>query len=200
MPLGSITDQDTDFVETWENVASQQNAIWKLDRRGDERQEVVAGRRTFMLTTQDRIITQDKILERKDDPFLNGSFRPIIVPDNITVETNPNAVSDDEIMKMFSVGDVAWEGILETIDSVGTLRRMLDLADEAEALTLKRYRQVEARLVTVRPSNRITSNDPQLQRFLSDRPNQGGGAAPEAADGRANPRRSIGGGRSSDYR
>ena len=82
--------------------------IVRIDARGDEQQEVITGRRTFMLTTEERIITESKILDPANDPFKNGDFRPVVVPDSVTIESNPNAVSDEEIVQMFTVGDAAW--------------------------------------------------------------------------------------------
>lgn len=197
MRRGSITDQDTDFVETWENIATRQNAVVRLDARGEERQEVISGRRNFMLTTEERIITENKVLDPTNNPFKNGDFRPVLVPDSVTIESNPNALSDDEIRHIFSVGDAAWPELLGTIDSVATLRRMLDLAEEAENLTMKRYRDMEHRLLEVRGGERLQlkTNDPELQNFLSDKPR---GSRGTTSDGRQNPRRQ--GGRSSDYR
>lgn len=197
MRQGSITDQDQRFTETWENIATSQNAIVRLDARGEERQEVISGRRSFMLTTEERIITENKVLDPKNNPFKNGDFRPVIVPDSVTVETNPNALSDEEIVQVFSVGDAAWPKVLETLDSVATLRRMLDLAEDQDALTMKRYRDIERRLVEVRGSDRVqvTTNDPELRNFLSDKPR---GSRQTVTSGQDNPRRM--GGRSSDYR
>lgn len=197
MRQGSITDQDQSFVETWENIATRSNAIVRLDARGEERQEVISGRRSFMLTTEERIITENKVLDAKDNPFKNGDFRPVIVPDSLTTETNPNALSDEEIVQIFGIGDAAWSQVLETLDSVATLRRMLDLAEGHDGLTMKRYRDMENRLIEVRGSARvqITTQDPELRNFLSDKPR---GRA-NAATGQDNPRRGMGG-RSSDYR
>jgi hypothetical protein len=143
----------------------------------------------------------DRIKDPKNDPFLNGSFRPVVVPDSITIETNPNALSDEEITRILnSESAIAWQENLKTIDAVATLRRMLELAEELEDVSLKRYRQLEERLVEVRGKVRITSDDPALQNFLSGRPNLGadGAAVPTAASGASNPRRV--GGMSSDYR
>ena len=200
MRKGSITAQDQDFVETWENIATRQNAIIRLDARGEERQEVITGRRSFMLTTEERLITENKILDAKNNPFKNGDFRPVIVPDSVSIETNPNALSDEEILQMFRVSEAAWPQLLDTIDSIATLRRMLDMAEEQDDLTMRRYRDMEERLIAVRGSDRVqvTTNDEQLKRFLSDKP--GGGSGDNSTpSGRSNPRRGMGG-RSSDYR
>lgn len=200
MRKGSITKEDQDFVETWENIAARSNVINRLDARGEERQEVISGRRTFMITTEERLITENKILDPKNDPFKNGDFRPVVVPETVNIETNPNALSDDEIVHMFKVSDAAWTPLLESLDSVSTLGRMLDLAEKQEDLTMKRFRDIERRLIQARGYDRrqITTNDPQLQKFLGDNgPSGSGGDVP--TDGAANPRRGMGG-RSSDYR
>jgi hypothetical protein len=193
MMRGSITDDDRNFMETWENIASYQNAIIRLDTRGDEKHEVITGRRRFMLTTEERIITQDRVVDEKNDPFHNGCFRPIIVPDSITIETNPNAMSDDDIQRIFKASDLAFDEWLKTIDSPQTLRRMADLAPDSD-ITMKRYKTIEARYREVKPPTRLETKDEQLKDFLSDKPKSGN----TAASGTNNPRRQ--GGRSSDYR
>jgi len=195
---GSITEQDQDFMETWENIATRQNAVVRLDARGEERQEVITGRRSFMLTTEERIITEGKILDDKNNPFKNGDFRPVVVPDSVTVQSNPNALSDEEITQMFTVGEAAWPQLLGTIDSVATLRRMLDLAENHESLTMKRFRDIEHRLLEARGGERprLTSNDETLTKFLDDKPTN---SSNNPQNGQSNPRRTQGG-RSSDYR
>jgi hypothetical protein len=192
---GSITDEDRSFVETWENIASYQNVIIRLDTRGDERQEVINGRRKFMLTAEERIITQDRIVDPKHDPFRNGSFRPVIVPDSINIESNPNAISDEDIAGIFQASDLAFDEWLKTIDSAQTLRRMADLAPDSE-ISMKRYKAIEARYRVVKPATRLETNDDQLKDFLSDRPKSSTNSADAET---ANPRRGRGG-RSSDYR
>lgn len=154
----TITEEDARFVETWENISEQTNYIIRLDMRGDERPEGVSGRRTFMITTKERLITQDRVSQKSYDPFQNGAFRPVRVPDSVSMETNPNALSNDEISSIFISSDMAWEEWMKTIDSGATLRRMLDLADGAD-ITLKRFRELERRLAEVNPPRRITQKD-----------------------------------------
>jgi hypothetical protein len=149
MATGSITNDQVDFVETWENVAPMTNFIIKLDVRGEEVHESVSGARKFTLTTQDRIITQNRILDPKHDPFLNGCFRPIITPEDITIETNPNALSDEDIVRIFGSSQIAWDQWLETVDAEHTLRRMMELAEDHEDFPLKRFKQLQARLAEV---------------------------------------------------
>lgn len=191
---GSITDEDRVFVETWEHISPQEWGIIRLDPRGDERHEVISGRMTFKITTEERILTEDKIRKEVNDPFLNGSFRPILVPDSVTIESNPNALSDEDINKILNSSELAWSEWLNTIDSVATLRRMLELAEDTD-LSIKRYRVLEGRLQDVRGTVRIETSDPALKNFLTNRPV---GAGHIADNGGNNPRRQ--GGRSADYR
>jgi hypothetical protein len=193
---GSITEEDRTFVETWEHVGVGSRVIIRLDARGDERHEVINGQRRFMVTTEERIINQDRMQDAKEDPFLNGAFRPIVVPDTVTVETNPNALGEDQIRKIFASSDLAWNEWMQQIDSPATLRRMMDLAESAD-ISLKRYKDVERRYNEVKPIKRVHSTDPLVQNFIDPKPG-GGSGVPTVASGTANPRRQ--GGMSSDYR
>lgn len=140
---GSITEKERTFLETWENVAQGTNYVIRENRRGDEAPEAVTGRRKFRITTYERILTEDKIMDARLNPFKNGSFRPVIVPDEISVETNPNALSDEDIERLFKSSANAWDAYMEVLDSPGTLKRMIDMAETSD-LSLARYRQLEA--------------------------------------------------------
>ena len=156
---GFITDADKAFVEQWENISQITNSIIKLDMRGDEKHELISGKRTFMVTTEERMITQGKILDPKHDPFLNGCFRPIVVPDDVNIETNPNALSDEEMTKILVSSDLAFEEWLGTLTSPETLSRMVELAADMEDITLKRFKMLGARHAEVSPKRRIVQKD-----------------------------------------
>ena len=190
--MSSITDQDKKFVETWENVGPGTTGILRLDARGDVRHEMVRGQRSFYITTEERMISQERVLTKELDPFMNGTFRPVVVPDSVTVKTNPNALSDAEINKILKSSELAWSEWMNTIDSIATLRRMMEVAEGLDDFSLKRFREIESRLVEVRPLQRISTNDPALQEYLEETTKRGGLTG-------SNPNRRQGG-RSSDYR
>lgn len=147
---GTISKEQTEFLETWENLSPATHYVIKLDIRGDEKHEPVSGKnRRFTLTTQERMITQSKIIEPKKDPFLNGAFRPVITPDDINIETNPNALSDEDILKIFEASAIAFDEWLETVDAESTLRRMLVLAEDDDDIAYKRVRKIEQRVLEV---------------------------------------------------
>ena len=157
---GAITDADRTFVEEWENIATQQHTIIKFDFRGDLVHEMVSiPNHVFRLTTAERLVTEEKILKKEDDPFRNGAFRPILVPDSVSIESNPNALSDDEIKSILVSSQLAWENWMEVIDSPATLARMIDLANQVDGVTLARYKEIETRLTDVRPKTQIKSKD-----------------------------------------
>jgi hypothetical protein len=155
---GSVTEAEKRFVEEWESVSDAQNYVIREDRRGDEQFIHVTGHQKFKITTYERILTQDRIRDKQFDPFTNGQFRPIMVPESISVKSNPNALSDEDIARIFVASDVAWEEYMAVIDSASTLRRMIELAENTD-LSLKRYRELEAREQAANPMKRITQKD-----------------------------------------
>lgn len=142
---GSITDEQMEFVEQWESVSPQTNWIVKIDRRGDEVHEAVRGHRTFRVTSYERILNQDRVVDPANDPFRNGCFRPLLVPESVNIETNPNALADDDIERIFKSSDVAWEEYMKVIDAAATLDRMISMAEKSEYLSVKRLREIEAK-------------------------------------------------------
>jgi hypothetical protein len=163
---GLVTQADKDFVEVWESVTNSTHFIIKLNFRNEEEQVAVEPRQRVTLTTQDRLITSSRVREVKNNPFLNGSFRPLTVPDSVTVETNPNALSDDDIRRIFASSDVAWDEYTKTITSESTLHRMLQLAEDDESITVKRLKQITAAYLQAHPKRKITNSDKVLNRFL----------------------------------
>lgn len=156
--VGTITKADQEFVETWENIAAYGNVILRMDARGVERHELIQGRRKFLVTTEERILMSDRVVDKALDPFHNGAFRPVLVPDSVSKETNPNALSDDEIQSIFVSSELAWDEWLKVLDSPDTLTRMMDLAESAD-ITLARYRALQIRLAHVKPRTQIVQKD-----------------------------------------
>lgn len=191
---GSVTEKEKSFVETWENVAVGINYIIRENRRGDNEYFEVKGDRQFKLSTYDRMLTEDSIVDHKHNPFRNGAFRPVIVPEDVTVDSNPNAVSKDDIKKIFRSSEAAWDEWMSLIDSPSTLQRMIDMANNAEAeLTVVRLRELESMYAQYTNTNNgvraLGYKDPELAK-LNTAPNSGSqneppsSAAPARGPGR----------------
>jgi hypothetical protein len=178
---GAINEDMKDFIEEWESVSPAQNYYVRLDPRGDEVFQGVSGARKFRLSTYERILTQDRIQDDKLDPFRNGSFRPLVVPKDVSIDTNPNALSDEDIDRIFKASDVAWDEYMKIINSPGTLKRMVDLAENAE-ITLRRFRELQKRLDEVDTSvKRIVQKDQELYESIpGGEPRRGPGRPPKA--------------------
>lgn len=161
---GSISDEEKTFVETWENLGDGVHYIIQENRRGDEVQTMITGNRRFRLTTYERILTEEKCLDPRNNPFCNGQFRPIVVPETVSIESNPNALSTQEILRLFKASDVAWDEWMMVLDSPSTLQRMVDLAEESD-LSVKRLRQLEKKLNVLQQANRqrVQHSDPAIQ-------------------------------------
>lgn len=161
---GLITDEDRKFVETWESVSESLHFVINFGPMGEHTYQAINGQRKFTLTTAERLVTQSKIVEEENDPFLNGSFRPIVVPSTVTIETNPNALSDEDIVRIFASSKVAWEEYLRVLDAPPTIRRMIALAETTagEELPVARYRQLQAKLEELTPRVQIKQRDADL--------------------------------------
>ena len=145
MPKGSISELDREFVEQWQNVSEGTYYVFRFDVRGEPIMHPVEGGRDFRLTTEERMVTEDKIVTAKMNPFRNGSFRPISVPDDYEPERNPNALSNEQIEKMFAASELAFGEFLGGIDSPGTLRRAIALGQDHDELSTKRLNQITSR-------------------------------------------------------
>lgn len=156
---GAITAQDKVFIEEWENISTPIHSIIKFDVQGAEQHHIIEGPRHFQLSTAERKVTQNRILQKKDDPFLNGAFRPVIVPDSVNIESNPNALSEAEIKSILVSSPVAWEEWMKVIDSPDTIARMMAIADQDENITYRRVKQLSELLAAVRPQTQIRNKD-----------------------------------------
>ncbi len=176
-PRGAITQEDREFVEVWQNVSPVTNWITRLNPRGDELPEMVAEQRDFQITTEERILTESKILDEKNNPFKNGAFRPLITPPGIDIKTNPNALGDEDIRRLFSASPLAWDEWFKEVDSPATLRRMQEVAeallDEGVDVSALRVRQVNERLAEKAPRQRVVQKDDAELRSIGG---AGGGA------------------------
>lgn len=195
---GVITHVEREFVETWRHVSAAQHGIIRLNARGEEVHELIAGDREFMCTTEDRIVTQMRIRHEKNDPFLNGAFRPVVVPDSVTPKSNPNAISDDEMRSILVSSSVAWDEWMKSIDSPDTIQRMIDLAPETDT-TVKRLTLLQDRLAELRPQTRITQKDMDEYASIGAAPPSSGPAS-AARPMRGPRRRAAQSGRSENYR
>jgi len=153
----------TPFTETWENVSPVTNWVWRLDVRGEPKAEMIAGPRLFRLTTEERLVTSERVLDVRDDPFRNGCFRPVAVPAALDIKANPNALSDNDIERILRASELAWDEYVTLIDAPATLRRMIEAADSITAaggdISLRRYNQLQARLTLMSPKRRVTQKD-----------------------------------------
>lgn len=167
---GAITDEDRVFTEEWENISTPIHSVITIDPQGAEKHVIIEGSRHFQLTSAERKITQSRILNKKDDPFLNGAFRPVIVPDSVNIESNPNALSESEIKSILVSSPTAWEEWMKVIDSPDTIARMMAIADQDESITYKRVKQLSELLAVVRPQTQIRSKDRAAYEAISGTP------------------------------
>jgi hypothetical protein len=189
---GSISAEEKTFIETWENVGQGTNYIIRENRRGDEVQTGITGHgMKFRISTYERMLTEEKALDPRNNPFKNGVFRPVIVPQGVDIETNPNALSDDDIERLFASSEIAWDEYMNVIDSPATLKRMIDMAENS-GLSLRRFRQLEGMYEEFSNiGKRVVNSNADIQKRIDDMGGPGG-PPPSGTNPGASATRSVG--------
>jgi hypothetical protein len=151
---------ENSFVETWESVTPSIHWVIKLDFRGDEKVEQIKGpNRRFTVTTEERFIQSERA-KAELNPYLNGDFKPVQVPEGLNVETNPNALNDEDVKLFLAASNRVFNEMLERIDSQSTLRRIVDMIENSEVdVAYQRYNQLSSKLDLLKGETRIVQND-----------------------------------------
>jgi hypothetical protein len=120
-------------VESWVNVGSAMVHLIKIGEYGRRETELVYGGRTFAITPQERRLNQSQVFDpAKNDPFTNGSFKPLVLlddeKDTAILRANPNVLDDDAIAELFKVTGEAFSQRLLAITNPNTIDRLIETA------------------------------------------------------------------------
>jgi hypothetical protein len=120
-------------IETWVNVSAGLVHLIKIGEYGRRETELVYGGRTFAITPQERRLNQSQIFDPiKNDPFSNGSFKPLVLlddeKDTAILRANPNVLDDDAITELFALSGDAFNERLLTITNANAIDRLIDVA------------------------------------------------------------------------
>ena len=135
--------------ETWE--ARGRVVLRRLNHTGASESVLVNRGRRIQLTERERLMNQDGIADEKLDPFANGTLSPVRIPESSTTAqalvTNPNTISEEEMVKLLDGHHKTFEKRLSEITSPYVVRRMMSLAQEGNVdITVKRVEALETRL------------------------------------------------------
>jgi hypothetical protein len=142
-------------VETWSNAGQSMVYITRIGEYGRRESELIYGGKVFAISPQERRINQSMCHDPVNDPFTNGTFKPIALledePDSVALRANPNVLDDDRIDELFALsGDDFKQRVVE-ITNVNAVDRLIDLAGDphsgatvAQLEVLRRYRKLLA--------------------------------------------------------
>lgn len=150
-PLIGVSD-----YELWENASQAIIVLKKVDNLGRVTEEKVVGGRNVQLTPGERRHNQELCATVAQDVFSNGTMRPVRLiddePDSIELKANVNAMSDDEMRRLFAVPLRAFTTRVNEISNPIALQHLLSLAqEESIEATVKKVEAITARLDVVRP-------------------------------------------------
>lgn len=159
-------------VETWRNTLAGKVVVNRIGEYGRMVASVVHGGRTFQITPQERRMNQSGIATPEQDPFTNGTLAPVELvdgePDTEALRANPNALSEEDLPKLFQLKGAEFVERIAQITNHAPLARLVELArDPRYDATLSQYEALK----TAESELRATRDD-------RDRP-----TAPVNADG-----------------
>lgn len=142
-------------VETWLNTSPSLIYLTKIGEYGRREAELVYGGRAFSLTPQERRLNQSHCFDAKNDPFTNGTFKPMALledePDTETLRANPNVLDDEGIIELFKLTGEPFNQRLITITNPTAIDRLIETAKQpatgasvGQLETLKRYKKLLA--------------------------------------------------------
>ena len=140
-------------VETWSNTTPSLVHLIKIGEYGKRETQLVYGERMFTLTPQERRINQSQCFDPKNDPFTNGTLKPVALlddePDTEALRSNPNVLDDDDIVALFKLTGEAFNERLIVITNMTAVDRLIETAKQpatgasvGQLETLKRYKKL----------------------------------------------------------
>lgn len=154
-----------DEVEMWENPGKSRHVIKKLGERGFLVDVMVNGGRRFHITPRERRINMELAATPQQDPFTNGTFRPVSLidgdPDTAKLLDNPNVMSEQAMAALFKAPKAAFLARIAEITLPRTLEELLKLADsEKIGARVAQKNAITERLAAITPDLSITTAPP----------------------------------------
>lgn len=140
-----------DTPEIWKNVSRGPVGVRKNDPRnpGSTKVDLVRPGAQFGISTDERLFTEDMVRLDANNPFRNGRFLLVSGGEDDealqALKASPNSMSREDIEKLFEGNLKTMQGKLAKMDSVTTLQRVLDVANEDGAST-SRVKAIRDRL------------------------------------------------------
>lgn len=123
--------------EIWETTT--QGRVWVVttDHKGHEKPISVGGKlgARLRITSVDREINQDRILEDTSDPFRNGILKRVDADQNTDERTaSDQALDTNELVTVFAKSGMAFQSAVKKLNE-RNVRRLREMCDAVDAST-----------------------------------------------------------------
>lgn len=149
--------------EAWQNVSRSRFVLKKLNSRGEIVEQMIAGRQTFHLSPEERVLNMELAASAAADPFSNGMFAPIRLVDGTEdleeIASNPNLIGESDMAALVKGKIDALRTRLEGIQNPIVVNRMLEVAYEQDS-TVGKIDAIKQRLQVLQPAKFVEIESP----------------------------------------
>jgi len=146
--------------EVWKNVSRGRRGIIRQDRHGKTIHELIPAGKSVKLSREERLDYQRNVASDALDIFQNGALVPVKLIDDEDVRemaSNPNLLSDDELVNLFKLQWKRFEGEIAKITNVYALERLVEHAEQSDDVTVKKLEIVKSRLEDTKEASAATT-------------------------------------------
>ena len=150
-----MSENDT-AQETWGNPSAGKVYILTFDHTGKLQSQLVRPGGKVQITTQERLINQERAASPAKDVFNNGRLHPVRIHDSAEgyaeITSNPNLLSEDDLKELFNLKIGEFRSRLGEISNSNALQRLHDFAngdDEDTKVTMTQAKAIDKRLAEV---------------------------------------------------
>lgn len=123
--------------EIWETTTAGRVWVVTTDHRGHERRVSVGAKvgARLRITTVDREINQDRVMEDTSDPFRNGMLKRVDADQNTDERTaSDQALTTEELLTVFAKSGMAFQAAVRKLNE-RNVRRLRELCEAVDAST-----------------------------------------------------------------
>lgn len=141
-------------VESWQNMSDSTFGVMKFGAAGTVTSEVVGPRKTFHLSTRERMLNMESAATPDLDPFTNGMFNPVTLietsADAEQIQSNPNILGEAEMAELVTGPVAKLRERLEGVTNLVLLKRMKEIGEEKDA-RVANLKAIDLRIEDVDP-------------------------------------------------
>lgn len=144
--LDQLEAQRAGSEETWELTVPGRVHVQVLNHLGRPKNITVVGRgRKLRISTLDRELAEERIVNRANNPFQNGML--VRIDKDAPEPESPEAIGDDDLKQLFDSSDSEFEAVLADLGELN-LRRLLTLAENSDKATVSQQSILKTQLDT----------------------------------------------------